>query len=164
MVTLNELLTVTDVKHFTIYFETDAAKKARLEVPASDDDGMATISKLWGDWPVKKLSAAFRGDERMVVVIAQPEQKAEEGGQRIDDRKWTIGERIKYSRKRMGISAEELAALIGLSPSTMYRYENGDISKIDAEVLNRIAEELETTSAFLLGRGQTAEGTTDGIA
>ena len=64
----------------------------------------------------------------------------------------TTGERIKERRKRMGLSAEALADRVGVSPSTMYRYENGDISKIDADILDRIASELQTTSAYLLGR------------
>ena len=64
----------------------------------------------------------------------------------------TTGERIKERRKRMGLSAETLADRVGVSPSTMCRYENGDISKIDADILDRIASELQTTSAYLLGR------------
>ena len=62
-----------------------------------------------------------------------------------------IGERIKRLRKQAGISAEELAERIGKSPATVYRYENGDITKVDSSMLRPIAEALQTTPAHLMG-------------
>ena len=75
MVTLNELLDIAEVGSYTIYLLTDrkhTGPRARLEVPGDSED-MGTVRKLFGDWPVKKLSAAFKGDPRMVVYIRQPE-------------------------------------------------------------------------------------------
>ena len=40
-----------------------------------------------------------------------------------------IGDRIKEARQALGYSAEQVAAFLGVSPATVYRYENGDISK-----------------------------------
>ena len=62
-----------------------------------------------------------------------------------------VGERIKMRRKRLNMSAEELAAKIGKSPATMYRYEKGEIDKMDASVLLPIADALSTTPAYLMG-------------
>ena len=62
-----------------------------------------------------------------------------------------IGERIKQRRKQLGISAEELAERIGKSPATIYRYENGEISKVDSSMLRPISDALQTTPAHLMG-------------
>ncbi len=38
----------------------------------------------------------------------------------------TTGERIKLQRKKLSMSAEQLAEKVNLSPATIYRYEKGD--------------------------------------
>ena len=37
------------------------------------------------------------------------------------------GEQIKKRRKQLGMSADELAEKLGVSRSTIFRYEKGDI-------------------------------------
>ena len=61
------------------------------------------------------------------------------------------GKRIKARRKQIGMSAETLASLIGVSSTTVYRYENGDIEKVDSTKLEPIAVALKTTPAYLMG-------------
>ena len=63
----------------------------------------------------------------------------------------TIGEKIRNCREKKGLSAERLAECLNLSPSTIYRYENGDIDKMPARLLVPLAELLSTTPAYLLG-------------
>lgn len=63
----------------------------------------------------------------------------------------TIGQRIKQRRKQLNMSAEELAAKIGRSPATMYRYEKGEIDKMDSSILLPIADALLTTPSYLMG-------------
>ena len=63
----------------------------------------------------------------------------------------TIGDRIKQCRDALGISAETLADKVGISRSTMFRYENGFIQKIPVKTLSSIASALHTTSAYLSG-------------
>lgn len=63
----------------------------------------------------------------------------------------TVGERIKQRRKALGISAEDLAERVGKSPATIYRYEKGDIQRVDSSSLQPIAEALSTTPAYLMG-------------
>lgn len=63
----------------------------------------------------------------------------------------TIGQRISSIRKSKNMSAEDLAKQIGVSPATIYRYENGDIEKIPAERLSAIADQLSTTTEILTG-------------
>lgn len=63
----------------------------------------------------------------------------------------TTGQRIRNRRKEIDISAEKVATAIGVSPATIYRYENGDIEKVPGEVLLPIAKVLRTTPAYLMG-------------
>ena len=63
----------------------------------------------------------------------------------------TVGERIKARRKQLGISADDLAAAIGVSRSTMFRYEKGDIEKVPGDTLVPIANALHTTPQYLMG-------------
>jgi len=67
------------------------------------------------------------------------------------EERMTTGERIRQSRKQAHMSAETLARRCGLSPATIYRYENGKISKISSEQLSNIAEALDTPLSYLLG-------------
>ena len=58
---------------------------------------------------------------------------------------------MKDRRKAIGMSAERLAELLGVSPATVYRYENGDIEKVPGDRLAPIAAALNTTPAYLMG-------------
>lgn len=61
------------------------------------------------------------------------------------------GKRMKERRKELGIKADEVAEALGCSRSTVFRYENGDIEKVPATLINTIAEVLKTTPAYLMG-------------
>ena len=63
----------------------------------------------------------------------------------------TTGQRIKFRRKTLGISADALAVKLGVSRSTVFRYENGDIEKMPADILKPLSEALQTSPAYLLG-------------
>ena len=63
----------------------------------------------------------------------------------------TTGQRMKNRRKAIGLSAEKVAEILGVSPATIYRYENGDIEKVPGERLGPIASALQTTPGYLMG-------------
>lgn len=63
----------------------------------------------------------------------------------------TTGERIKLRRKELSMSAEQLAEKVHLSPATIYRYEKGDIEKVSADILKKIAKALNSSPAYLMG-------------
>jgi len=63
----------------------------------------------------------------------------------------TTGQRMKERRKELGLSAEYVAEKLGVSPATIYRYENGDIEKMPGNILSPIAKILRTTPAYLMG-------------
>lgn len=68
----------------------------------------------------------------------------------------TTGERMKQRRKELGLSAEKVAERLGVSPATIYRYENGDIDKVPGDRLAPIANILQTTPADLMGWEDTS--------
>ena len=62
-----------------------------------------------------------------------------------------IGDRIKEARLALGYSAEQVAAFLEVSPATVYRYENGDISKLPSKFIKPLAEYLCITPEYLMG-------------
>lgn len=63
----------------------------------------------------------------------------------------TVGNRMKRRRKELGMNAETVAQLLNVSPSTIYRYENGDIEKMGIDKLWPIAKAIQTTPEYLMG-------------
>lgn len=51
----------------------------------------------------------------------------------------------------MGMTAEAVAAKIGVSAATIYRYEKGDIEKVPGDLLEPLSRALRTTPAYLMG-------------
>lgn len=62
-----------------------------------------------------------------------------------------IGQRMKLRRKELKLSADVVAEKLGVSRSTVFRYEKGEIEKLPTNILDSVAEVLETTPAFLMG-------------
>lgn len=62
-----------------------------------------------------------------------------------------IGEIIKNRRKELGMSAEDVAEIIGTSPATIYRYESNYITKMGVDKLTPIAKALRVSEAYLMG-------------
>lgn len=59
--------------------------------------------------------------------------------------------RMKECRLILGYSAEQVASELNLNPATIYRYENGDISKMPSQILKPLADFLCTTPGYLMG-------------
>jgi transcriptional regulator with XRE-family HTH domain len=66
---------------------------------------------------------------------------------RYDD----IGDRLKAFRLGSGLSADEVAKRIGISRTALYRFEKGEVVKI--ETLEKLAELLNVSLPTLLGVG-----------
>jgi transcriptional regulator with XRE-family HTH domain len=62
-----------------------------------------------------------------------------------------IGNRLKAFRLASGLSAEEIARRLGISRTALYRFEKGELAKI--ETLERLAELLNVSIPTLLGVG-----------
>lgn len=65
----------------------------------------------------------------------------------------SIGQRIKFLRTKRGMSIDELAIRLGKNRTTIYRYENGDIENLPLDILNPLADALNTTPGYLMGWG-----------
>ena len=63
----------------------------------------------------------------------------------------TIGERIKEIRKTKNISVDYLAKELGVSKTTIYRYEDSTIEKIPVSIFDRLCLLLGVTPAQLMG-------------
>lgn len=63
----------------------------------------------------------------------------------------TIGARIKLLRLNKGMTIDELASKLGKNRTTIYRYENGDIENLPLDILDPLADALNTTPGYLMG-------------
>jgi transcriptional regulator with XRE-family HTH domain len=66
---------------------------------------------------------------------------------RFDD----IGNRLKAFRLGSGLNADEIAARLGISRTALYRFEKGELAKI--ETLEKLADLLSVSVPTLLGVG-----------
>lgn len=61
-----------------------------------------------------------------------------------------LGERIKQIRKARGLSAESIAKELGVSVSTVYRYEDSSIEKIPVGIFNKLCTILDVSPSELM--------------
>ncbi len=62
-----------------------------------------------------------------------------------------IGQQLRAYRLESGLRAEEIAARLGVSRAALYRYEKGEVIKLDT--INRLADLLNISPLSLLGIG-----------
>ncbi len=62
-----------------------------------------------------------------------------------------IGQQLRAYRLESGLRAEEIAARLGVSRAAVYRYEKGEVIKLDT--IKRLAELLKISPLSLLGIG-----------
>lgn len=67
----------------------------------------------------------------------------------------TIGERIKEIRTSKKISVDYLAKELGVSKTTIYRYEDSTIEKIPVNIFDQLCILLNVTPAELMGNSTT---------
>ena len=62
-----------------------------------------------------------------------------------------IGQQLRAYRLESGLRAEEIASRLGVSRAALYRYEKGEVIKLDT--INRLADLLKISPLSLLGIG-----------
>lgn len=67
----------------------------------------------------------------------------------------TIGERIKTKRKEKKFSADYVAKELGVSISTVYRYEDSTIEKIPIKVFDKLCQIFGVSASELMGNDTT---------
>lgn len=63
----------------------------------------------------------------------------------------TKGERIKLLREKANMTQEELAKLLNTTKQTIYKYEQSIVTNIPSDRVERIAEVLNSTPAYIMG-------------
>ena len=63
----------------------------------------------------------------------------------------TVSDRIRAQMERLNLSYGELALATGLSKSAIHRYATGQTYKVPTEALDKLAEALHVTPAYLTG-------------
>lgn len=68
----------------------------------------------------------------------------------------SVGSRIKQAREKLKITQEELGERCGTTKQSIFKYENGVVTNIPFDRLERIAEVLEVSPAYLMGWDEDA--------
>ena len=89
---------------------------------------------------------------RNFAVYYQMEDKRQKGVLHM-----TFGEKMKECRLEKGLTLQQIAEKLGVSESTVQRYESGQIKKLSQQTLNRIAKALGVTQSYLLGELDTIQ-------
>lgn len=65
-----------------------------------------------------------------------------------------IGPRILERRKELGLTLDDIAGEIGVSKSTISRYESGTIEVLKLPVIEAIARVLRVSPSWLIGKSE----------
>ena len=72
----------------------------------------------------------------------------------------TVYERIKNRRNELGLSVDYVADVLGVSRTTVYRYESAEIEKLPTSIIEKLAKVLHTSPSYLMGWTDNSENTT----
>ena len=76
----------------------------------------------------------------------------------LAESRFQTGQRIRKERVLLGLRQTDLASLAGISKQTLYKYENGVVTNIPSDVIEKLAEALGTTPAYLMGWAEETVG------
>ena len=62
-----------------------------------------------------------------------------------------VADRIKECREELGMSADDLAKIIGKDRATIYRYEKDEIGNFPINVIQAMSVALSVNPAYLMG-------------
>lgn len=63
----------------------------------------------------------------------------------------SFGKRLQVARERSGLTLEEVGKVVGKSKSTIQRYESGQVSKLNNEMISKLAEAVRVSPVYLMG-------------
>ena len=69
----------------------------------------------------------------------------------------TIADRIRNRRLELGLSVDDLAKILCKNRATVYRYESSKIKSYSPDVLQALAQALQTTPAYFYGYDEDSE-------
>lgn len=59
--------------------------------------------------------------------------------------------RLQEARIKSGLTLEEVGAKVGKSKSTIQRYESGHVSRLDNEMISKLADAVRVSPVYLMG-------------
>lgn len=62
-----------------------------------------------------------------------------------------IADKIKYLRKKYGLTLEQVGNAVGVGKSTVRKWETGQIANMRRDKIEKLAVALHTTPAYLMG-------------
>src|SRR5690554_3723849 len=62
-----------------------------------------------------------------------------------------MGEKIKFRRKQLKMSADALGEAIGKNRATIYRYEKNEIEDMPYTIVSKLAKALNLSPSYLMG-------------
>lgn len=75
-----------------------------------------------------------------------------------------VYERIKARRKEIGLSADDVAEVLGVSRATVYRYESADIEKLPTTILEPLSKVLKCSIPYLMGWEENPAGCSSSLS
>jgi transcriptional regulator with XRE-family HTH domain len=69
-----------------------------------------------------------------------------------------LGERVLLSRRRAGLTQQELATAVGVTATTIARLEQGRTQQINSRSLEHMSRALGVSADYLLGLSERREG------
>jgi len=73
----------------------------------------------------------------------------------------TLGDVLRVQRGKLNMNQRQLARASGITPATISRLESGQVKELKSEALKKLADALNITVDFLVGR--TAHLTPDDV-
>lgn len=63
----------------------------------------------------------------------------------------TVGDRLNQLREEKKLTLEEVGKRIGISKQTMYKYENGIVTNIPSDRIEKLAQIYQVSPAYIMG-------------
>lgn len=63
----------------------------------------------------------------------------------------SFSRRLQEAREKSGLTLEEVGEKVGKSKSTIQRYESGHVTKLDNEMISKLAEAVRVSPVYLMG-------------
>lgn len=106
----------------------EITRLARKEVKAQTEATRSAVKQYRHD--IAKLKRTIASQQKQIEFLKGRERKrVEDGPKAVDDAmngqvRWSARS-VRSQRKRLGLSAEDFGRLIGVSPQTVYNWEQG---------------------------------------
>ena len=70
----------------------------------------------------------------------------------------SLSQKIKYHRQKLGLTLEELGNKVGVSKSTVRKWETGMIANMRRDKIAKLAQALNVSPAYLMGWTDDEQG------